>query len=529
MPKKILFGEEARGKLKSGVDQLADIIKITLGPKGRNVALDNGSGSPQIINDGISIAKEIELEDKFENIGSELVKEVASKTNDVAGDGTTTATVLAQAMVAEGLKNVVAGASPIAIKRGIEKGTKAIVSAIKDNAKVIDTKEEKQQVASISANDPEIGKIIAEALEEVGDNGVVSVAEGQSFGVEKEVVKGMKFDKGYVSPYMITNQERMESVFNDAYILITDKKLSSFSEIIPALEVMAQNKKKELVVIADDIDGEALATMVINKMRGTFSVLAIRAPGFGDIEKSMLEDIAILTGGQVISESNALSLDSISLDMLGQASKIVATKEDTTIIGGQGDEKEIERRAEQLKKEAVTDDFDRELLQERVAKLVGGIAVITVGAATEAEMKDKKLRIEDAVNATKAAIEEGIVAGGGTALIRAVKVLDTIKVVGEEKIGISILRKAIEEPLRQIANNAGAKGDVVVEEVKKLEGYVGYNALNGKYEDLIEKGIIDPAKVTRSALQNASSAAAMILTTEGAVTDLPGEKKEIEE
>jgi len=523
MSKQILFNEEARKKIKSGVDQLANIVKVTLGPKGRNVILDKGFGAPQIVNDGVTIAKEVDLEDKFENMGASLIKEVASNVNDNAGDGTTTATVLAQAMVAEGLKNVAAGASPIAIKHGMEKGIKAMVVELKNNAKPISTKAEKQQVASISANDPEIGVMIAEALEEVGNEGVITVEEGQGFGIEKESVKGMQFDKGYVSHYMVTNTERMEAEFSGAPILITDKKISSLQEILPLLEKIAQTGKKDLVIIAEDVEGEALATLVVNKLRGAFNVLAIKAPGFGDRRREMLEDIAILTGGKVISQEVGLKLENTEIEMLGQAGKVIATKDNTTIVDGQGDKLAVETRINQLRKaiENTDSDFDKEKLQERLAKLAGGVAVIKVGAATETEMKEKKLRIEDALAATKAAIEEGIVAGGGVALIRAAKALNNVEVSGEEKIGINIIKIAIESPLKQIAENAGDKGEVVVEEVKRREGNVGYNALTGGYEDLVEAGIIDPAKVTRSALQNAASAAAMILTTEGAITDLP--------
>ncbi len=523
MAKQIIFSEEARKKVKQGVDQLTNIVKVTLGPKGRNVILDKGFGSPQIVNDGVAIAKEVELEDKFENLGSELIKEVASKTNDVAGDGTTTATLLAQAIVTEGLKNVAAGANPIILKNGILKGVNTLVEELKNNSQPISTQEEKQQVASISANDPEIGKIIAEALEEVGNQGVITVEEGQSFGTEKEIVKGMQFDKGYISPYMVTNSERMEAEFNDASILITDKKISSLQEILPLLEKLAQSGKKDLVIIADEVEGEALATFVVNKIRGTFNVLAIKAPGFGDRRKEMLEDIAILTGGKVISEEVGLKLESAEPEMLGSASKVIATKENSTVVGGQGDRAEVEKRINQLKAqlEAADSEFDQEKIRERIAKLSGGVAVIKVGAATETEMKEKKLRIEDALAATKAAIEEGIVVGGGVALLRAAKALNNIEASGEEKVGIDILKQAIESPLAQIAENAGQNGGVVVEAVKNQEGNIGYNALSGEYQDLVAKGIIDPTKVTRSALQNAASAAAMILTTEGALTDLP--------
>ncbi|MEK7653605.1 MAG: chaperonin GroEL [Patescibacteria group bacterium] len=526
MPKQIIFNEEARTKLKAGVDKLANAVKVTLGPKGRNVVLDKGYGAPQIVNDGVTIAKEIELEDKFENMGAELIKEVASKTSDVAGDGTTTATVLAQAMVAEGIKNVAAGANPIIVKHGIEKGVAALVNELKNNSKKISSLEEKQQVAAISANDPEIGRTIAEVLAEVGNDGVVTVEEGQSFGIEKEIVKGMQFDKGYVSPYMITNAERMEAEYDDAKILITDKKISSLQEILPFLEKLAQGGQKELVIIADEVEGEALATFVVNKLRGTFNVLAVKAPGFGDRRKEMLADIAILTGGKVVSEEIGLKLENASLEMLGAADKVIATKETTTIVGGRGDKNEVDKRISQINRELEMSDsdFDKEKLKERLAKLAGGVAVIKVGAATETEMKEKKLRIEDALAATKAAIEEGIVVGGGVALIRAAKALDAVAAEGEEKIGLEILRKAIEEPLRLIAENAGANGAVVVEEVKKQSGNIGFNALTGQYEDLVEKGIIDPTKVTRSAIQNAASAAAMILTTECAVTDLPSKE-----
>lgn len=526
MAKQILFNEEARGKLKTGVDKLANAVKVTLGPKGRNVVLDRGFGAPQVVNDGVTIAKEIELEDKFENMGAELIKEVASKTNDVAGDGTTTATVLAQAIVREGLKNVAAGANPINIKRGMEKGVKSLVIELKNNSKNISTREEKEQVAAISANDPEIGKIIAEALDEVGSNGVITVEEGQSFGIEKEIVKGLQFDKGYVSPYMVTNSERMEAEYDDAFILITDKKISSLQEILPLLEKLAQTGRKELVIIAEEVDGEALATLVLNKLRGTFNVLAVKAPGFGDRRKEMLQDIAVLTGGRVISEEIGLKLENADLEALGSAAKVIATKETTTIVGGKGDKAEIEKRLAQIGKEVELSDsdFDKEKLRERAAKLSGGVAVIKVGAATETEMKEKKLRIEDALAATKAAIEEGIVVGGGVALIRAAKSLNNVEVDGEEKIGIDILKAAIEEPLKQIANNAGQNGAVIVEEVRKLDGNNGYNALTGEFEDLIEKGVVDPTKVTRSALQNAASASMMILTTECAVTDLPSKE-----
>ncbi len=527
MPKQIIFDEEARVKLKAGVDKLANAVKVTIGPKGRNVVLDKGYGAPQIVNDGVTIAKEIELEDKFENMGAELIKEVASKTNDVAGDGTTTATVLAQAIVTEGLKNVAAGANPIIIRHGIEKGVQVLVGELKKISKTISSKEEKKQVAAISANDENVGQIIAEVLEEVGNDGVVTVEEGQSFGIEKEIVKGMQFDKGYLSHYMVTNSERMEAEYSDVPLLITDKKISSLQTILPLLEKLAQSGRKELVIIAEDVDGEALATLVVNKLRGAFNVLAVKAPGFGDRRREMLNDIAIVTGGRVVSEEIGLKLENAELDLLGHAGKVISTKEATTIVDGRGEKAEIEKRIAQINKELELSDsdFDKDKLRERLAKLVGGVAVIKVGAATETEMKEKKLRIEDALAATKAAIEEGIVVGGGTALIRVARALDNIQVSGEEKIGVEILRRAIEEPLKQIAANAGAHGAVVVEEVKKLSGNMGFNALTGQYEDLVERGVIDPTKVTRSALQNAASAAAMILTTECAVADLPSKEE----
>lgn len=525
MAKQIIFDEKARQALKRGVDQLANAVKVTLGPKGRNVVLDRGFGSPTITNDGVTIAKDIELKDKFENVGAELVKEVATKTNDVAGDGTTTATLLAQAMINEGLKVVAAGANPMVVKRGIEKAVNVVIDELHNKvSKPIDNKEEIAQVASISANDPEIGRIIAEAIEEVGKEGVITVEESQSFGIEKEVVKGMQFDKGYVSHYMVTNAERMEAEYKNAHILITDKKISSVSEIVPTLEKLAETGKKELVIIAEDIDGEALATLVVNKLRGIFNTLAIKAPAFGDRRKEMLKDIAVLTGGKVISEEVGLKLENVTLDMLGQAGKVVATKENTTIVEGQGEKSEIESRVAQIKKEMdlSTSDFDKEKLQERLAKLSGGVAVIKIGAATETEMKEKKLRVEDAVHATKAAIAEGIVPGGGVALVRASQALENLEIVDqEEKMGVEILRKALVEPIKQIAINAGKDGAVIAEEVKKAKGNVGYNAAKDTYEDLLVAGIIDPTKVTRSALQNAASISAMLLTTECVITDEP--------
>lgn len=523
MAKQILYDEEARSLIKAGVDKLANAVKVTLGPKGRNVALDKGFGGPTITNDGVTIAEEIDLEDKFENVGAQAVKEVAKKTNDVAGDGTTTATLMAQSMVAEGFKNVAAGANPMMIKKGVEKGVAAIVAALKSLSKEVKTNEEIAQVGTISAQDPEVGTLIAEVMEKVGKDGVVTVEEGQTFGLSKEVVEGMQFDKGYVSPYMITNADRMEAEYKDAHILITDKKISSLQEILPLLEKVAQSGKKELVIIADDIEGEALATFVVNKIRGTFNVLAVKAPGFGDRRKEMLEDIAVLTGGRVISEDIGLKLENAGLESLGQARRVVATKDTTTIVEGKGDEKEIKDRIAKIRKEIAdsTSDFDKEKLQERLGKLSGGVAVIKVGAATETELKEKKHRIEDALHATRAAVEEGIVPGGGVALIRAIGALDTVEVSGDEKIGINILRRSLEEPVRQIAINAGKEGSVVAEQVKQRSGAEGYNAATDTYEDLVAAGIVDPTKVTRSALQNAASAAAMLLTTEAVITDLP--------
>lgn len=527
MAKQLLFNEKARASVKRGVDKLADAVKITLGPKGRNVVFDKGYGSPTITNDGVTIAKEISLEDKFENIGAELVKEVATKTNDVAGDGTTTATLLAQIMIAEGLKNVAAGANPMLIRHGIEKGVTAIVEELKKISKPVAGHEEIAQVASIAANDPDIGTIIAEAMKAVGSDGVITVEESQSFGVEKEVVEGMQFDKGYVSPYMITNADRMEAEYSDPYILITDKKVSSIHDVLPVLEKVAQGGKKELVIVAEDVEGEALATFVVNKLRGTFHVLAIKAPGFGDRRKEMLADIATLTGGRVISEEVGLKLENATLDSLGRARKVVATKENTTIVEGKGDEKAIKDRIAQIRKliENTESDYDKEKLQERLAKLAGGVAVLKVGAATETEMKEKKYRIEDALAATKAAVEEGIVPGGGVALLRAAAGLDTVKTESsEEKVAIAILKRALEEPLRQIASNAGKDGAVVAEEVKKRTGAEGYNAAKDVYEDLVGAGVIDPTKVTRSALQNAASISGMLLTTEVVITDVPEKK-----
>ncbi len=528
MAKQLIFDEKARAALKRGVDKLSDAVKITLGPKGRNVVFERGYGSPVITNDGVTIAKEITLEDKFENIGAELVKEVATKTNDVAGDGTTTATLLAQIIFSQGIKNVAAGANPMALRRGIEKGVEAVVKELKEKiSKPVSGQDEIAQVASISANDPEIGQKIADVMKRVGPDGVITVEESQSFGVEDEVVEGMEFDKGYVSPYMITNAERMQAEYQDPYILITDKKISSIHDLLPVLEKVATTGKKELVIIAEDLDGDALTTLVVNKLRGTFNCLAVKAPGFGDRRKEMLADIAALTGGKVISDEIGLKLDQTALESLGRARKIIATKEKTTIVEGKGDAEFIKSRIAAIRKqiEQTTSEFDKEKFQERLAKLAGGVAVIKVGAATETEMKEKKYRIEDALAATKAAIEEGIVPGGGVALIRCLAALDTVVVDGEEMIGVNILKRALEEPLRQIAINAGKEGSIIADEVKNRTGAEGYNAAKDIFEDLVVAGIIDPTKVTRSALQNAASISSMLLTTEVIIADLP-EKKE---
>jgi len=525
MPKQLLFNEDIRRKLKSGVDQVANAVKVTLGPRGRNVVLDKGFGAPSVTKDGVTVAKEIELEDKFENLGAELIKEVASKTNDVAGDGTTTATVLAQALIAEGLRNVTAGTNPQLLRRGIEKGLEGIVAEIKKIATPIKGAEI-EQVASISANDKEIGGKIAEAMSKVGENGVITVEESQSFGVEVEVVEGMQFDKGYVSPYMITNADRMEAEYGDPMLLITDKKISSVQDLLPLLEKIAQTGRKELVIIADDIDGEALTTLVYNKLRGAYNTLAVKAPSFGDRRKAMLEDIAIVTGGKLISDEVGLKLDAVELSDLGRARKVVSDKDHTIIVDGHGTKEAVEARIATLKKQLETteSEFEKEKLQERIAKLSGGVAVIKVGAATETEMKEKKHRIEDAVAATKAAVEEGIVPGGGVAFLRVLSALGAVAVEGDERVGLDILRRALEEPIRMIAANAGKDGSVVVDKVKSGQAGFGYNAETDIYEDMLVAGIIDPAKVTRSALQNAVSIAVMVLTTEAGVTDLP--KKE---
>jgi chaperonin GroEL len=528
MAKQIKFDEDARQALLRGVDVLADTVKVTLGPKGRNVVLDRSYGAPLITKDGVTVAKDIELEDKFENMGVELVKEVASKTNDVVGDGTTTATVLAQAIVREGMKYVVAGANPVALNRGLHKATEAIVHMLQNTISKNVEEDEIANVASISANDKEIGTRIAEAIKEVGQDGVITVEESQSFGLEIETVKGMRFDKGYVSPYMITNADRMEAEYQDAFILITDKKVSSVEQILPVLEKVAETGKKELVIISEDVDGQALATLVLNKLRGTFNVLAVKAPGFGDRRKEMLQDIAVLTGGKVITEELGLKLENATMEDLGRARKIVATKETTVIVEGKGDQALVGERIAQLRVliDQSDSDFDREKLQERLAKLAGGVAVIRVGAATETEMKEIKHRIEDAVGATKAAVEEGVVPGGGVALLRAAAALDELNLSDEEMLAVELLRKALEAPIRIIADNAGFEGAVVVADVKKHSGNYGFNAATGMSEDMVVAGIIDPTKVTRSALQNAVSVAGMILTTEAVVTDLPQKQEE---
>ncbi|MCH7883261.1 chaperonin GroEL [Patescibacteria group bacterium] len=530
MAKQIVFDEKAREALKKGVDTLANIVKITLGPKGRNVVLDKGFGAPTITNDGVTIAKEIELEDRVENLGAELIKEVATKTNDVAGDGTTTATLLAQAIVSEGLKNIAAGANPMSLKRGVERACEVVVEGLKKISTPISKKEEIAQVATISAKDPAIGEKIAEVIHTVGKDGVVTVEASQTFGISHEIVEGLQFDKGYISPYMITSTERMEAIYEDPKILITDRKISSINDILPLLEKLSQAGKKELVIIADEVDGEALATLVVNKIRGIFNSLAIKSPGYGDRRKEMLEDIAVITGAQVISEETGMKIENTELSMLGGARKIIATKENTTIVDGKGEKAEIEKRVNQIKTliENTDSDFDREKLEERLAKLSGGVAVIRVGAATEVEQKEKQHRIEDAISATKAAIEEGIVPGGGVAFIRVLPLLNKkpddlkgVRASQDEWLGFRIVRNAIEKPLWQIAENAGVSGAVVVGSVRRSRGNRGYNAATGRYEDLIEAGIVDPTKVTRSAIQNAASASAMLLTTEAVVAEKP--------
>ncbi len=522
MAKEIKFDEEARRGLEAGVNKLADAVKVTLGPRGRYVVLEKKFGAPTITNDGVTIAKEIELEDSIENMGAQLVKEVATKTNDVAGDGTTTATLLAQVIVREGLRNVAAGANPLAIKRGIEKAVEAVVAEIKGNAKEIEDKEEIAHVGSISAGDEAIGNKIAEAMEVVGKDGVITVEESQTFGIDIDTVEGMQFDKGYVSPYMVTDPDRMEAVLDDPFILIANSKIGNIQDLLPVLEKVMQ-AGRPMLIIAEDVEGEALATLLVNKLRGTFTSVAVKAPGFGDRRKRMLEDIAIVTGGTVVSEDLGYKLESATLEMLGRAEKVKITKDDTTIIGGRGPEDGIKARINQLKNEIENSesDFDREKLQERLAKLSGGVAIIKVGAATEVELKEKKHRIEDALQATRAAVEEGIVAGGGVALVNACTALDALDLAEDEAIGVKIIRKALDAPLKTIADNAGFEGSVVVEKVRGLAVGQGLNAATGEYGDLVKMGVIDPVKVTRTALQNAASIAALILITETTVSDVP--------
>ncbi|MCY7949371.1 chaperonin GroEL [Bacillus inaquosorum] len=524
MAKEIKFSEEARRAMLRGVDALADAVKVTLGPKGRNVVLEKKFGSPLITNDGVTIAKEIELEDAFENMGAKLVAEVASKTNDVAGDGTTTATVLAQAMIREGLKNVTAGANPVGVRKGMEKAVAVAIENLKEISKPIEGKESIAQVAAISAADEEVGSLIAEAMERVGNDGVITIEESKGFTTELEVVEGMQFDRGYASPYMVTDSDKMEAVLDNPYILITDKKITNIQEILPVLEQVVQ-QGKPLLLIAEDVEGEALATLVVNKLRGTFNAVAVKAPGFGDRRKAMLEDIAVLTGGEVITEDLGLDLKSTQIAQLGRASKVVVTKENTTIVEGAGETDKISARVTQIRAqvEETTSEFDREKLQERLAKLAGGVAVIKVGAATETELKERKLRIEDALNSTRAAVEEGIVSGGGTALVNVYNKVAAVEAEGDAQTGINIVLRALEEPIRQIAHNAGLEGSVIVERLKNEAIGVGFNAATGEWVNMIEKGIVDPTKVTRSALQNAASVAAMFLTTEAVVADKPEE------
>ncbi|MCL5264167.1 MAG: chaperonin GroEL [Chloroflexi bacterium] len=531
MAKQLRFDEDARRSLKRGIDVLADAVKTTLGPKGRNVALDKKFGAPTVTHDGVTVAKDIELEDPFENMGAQLLKEAATKTNDVAGDGTTTATVLAQAIVTEGLRNVAAGANPMLLKRGIEKGVVAVVDEIKRMSKTVEGKEDIAHVASISAADPEIGNLIAEVMDKVGKDGVITVEESKGLKFETEYVEGMQIDRGYISPYFITNPDRMEAVMDDPYILITDKKISAIADILPVLEKLLQ-VTKNLLIISEDVEGEALATLVVNKLRGTINCLAVKAPGFGDRRKAMLEDIAILTGGKVISEEVGRKLDSATVADLGRARRVVSNKDETTIIEGRGSEQAIQARIKQIKAQIAetTSDFDREKLQERLAKLAGGVAIVKVGAGTEVELKEKKHRVEDALSATRAAVEEGIVPGGGVALINAIAGLDKVQVSADEAIGVSILRRALEEPLRMLAQNAGQEGSVVIDTIRRNQREtgniaVGYDVIANDYGDMSQKGIIDPAKVTRSALENAASIATMILTTEALITDIPEKEK----
>ncbi|MFB9972336.1 chaperonin GroEL [Allobacillus sp. SKP2-8] len=524
MAKEMKFGEDARRQMLNGVNTLADAVKVTLGPKGRNVVLEKKFGSPLITNDGVTIAKEIELENHFENMGAQLVSEVASKTNDVAGDGTTTATVLAQAMISEGLKNVTSGANPVGIRRGIEKAVELATNELREISETIEGKDSIAQVASISSADEEVGQLIAEAMDRVGNDGVITIEESKGFATELEVVEGMQFDRGYASPYMVSDQDKMEAELEDPYILITDKKISNIQEVLPVLEQVVQ-QSKPILIIAEDVEGEALATLVVNKLRGTFNAVAVKAPGFGDRRKAMLEDIATLTGAEVITEDLGLDLKSATIDQLGRASKVVVTKENTTIVEGAGEADELSARVNQLRAqlEETTSDFDKEKLQERLAKLAGGVAVIKVGAATETELKEKKLRIEDALNSTRAAVEEGIVSGGGTALVNIYRKVSELTLEGDEETGKNIVLRALEEPVRQIAENSGLEGSIIVERLKGEDLGVGFNAATGEWVNMVEAGIVDPTKVTRSALQHAASVAAMFLTTEAVVADLPEE------
>lgn len=525
LAKQLLFSEEARHALERGVNALADAVKITLGPKGRNVVLEKKYGSPTITNDGVTIAKEIELDDPMENMGAQLAKEVATKTNDVAGDGTTTATLLAQAMVREGMKNVAAGANPVILKKGIDQAVQVIVDEIKKVSRSVDSKNDITHVAAISASDEEIGALIAEAMEKVGKDGVITVEESQGIGTNLEVVEGMQFDRGYISHYMVTDSETMEAVLDEPLILLTDKKISMIKDLLPILEKVMQ-KGKSLLIVSEDIEGEALATLVLNKLRGVLNVVAVKAPGFGDRRKAMLSDMAIVTGGQVVSEEVGLSLENTTIDMLGSARQVRISKEETTLVDGHGDQQEIKNRIAQIKLqiEETTSDYDREKLQERLAKLAGGVAVIQVGAATETEMKERKHRIEDALSATRAAVEEGIVPGGGVTLLQIAPALDKIQATGDVATGIQIVKKALAEPVRQIADNSGVEGSVVVEKIKGMEFGSGFNALTGEFGKMFDYGIVDPAKVTRSALQNAASIAAMLLTTESLISDIPEEE-----
>jgi chaperonin GroEL len=531
MPKQLVFQEDARRRLKRGVDQLADAVSTTLGPKGRNVALDKKFGAPTVTHDGVTVAKEIELDDPYENMGAQLLKEAATKTNDIAGDGTTTATVLAQTIVNEGLKNVAAGANPMLLKRGIEAATDAVANAIREMAVEINTKEEIASVAAISAQDREIGELIAEVMDKVGKDGVITVEESRGLEFETEYVEGMQFDRGYISPYFVTSQETMEAIIEDPYILIYDKKISAAADIVPILEKLIQIGKREFVIIAEDVDGEALATLVLNRLRGMLNVLSVKAPGFGDRRKAMLRDIAVLTGGTVISEETGRKLETVTLEDLGRAAKIVSSKDDTTVVDGMGDEAAIKGRIEEIRIEIEnsTSDYDREKLQERLAKLSGGVAIIRVGAATEVELKEKKHRVEDALSATRAAVEEGIVPGGGVALVNAISSLDSVSLeYPDENTGVSILRRALEAPMKKIAANAGQDGGVILsgvrqEQEKQKNNKIGFNVMTGTYVDMIKEGIIDPAKVTKGALENAASIAAMILTTEALITDIPEE------